>query len=206
MSLLNHLARWLCPPIGVVVIALVAVFPLLLGVTTPYVMRDCFLFGGLLLSIAGFVIVWWQVVQSLAKHGRPSFRARVKRWWAARHMRPVTAGGSAVLDAMTTEAHAIVRTGKDDNSPHSRLRALEENLKNLDDDVAAFRASTVKRFSDLAAELKVETQRRHAATEDLSTRLADTAVGGADWQFVGLIWFITGTIFLALSGWSHLAP
>jgi hypothetical protein len=93
---------------------------------------------------------------------------------------------------------ARVTKGKGDGSPAARLDALEHNFEGLQTEFDAFRQDSQKEARELRAGLDAEQQARALATRNLSQQLENQAVGSADLQLVGLVWFAAGTIYATL--------
>jgi hypothetical protein len=202
----KHLARWLWP-------ALKVLFVVVLPFVPPSVVfafglpcwqkpwRNTFLVGGLLLQLAGFVTVWIPLTRSRDKHGQPTFWQRITAWRKSRRRNHVIAAGAGSF-VIAGNGYLRARSDKGDYSPHARLTALEKDFTYLEHEVDGFREEMKGTLAALRTAVEEEAGKRETATEDLATRIHDTAVGSSDWQTVGLWWFVTGSLFSAIASWA----
>jgi hypothetical protein len=201
MPSLSAYRRWLQPPAKVALIFLAAVAPLLLTLywSAPGAAGRCFQIGGLFLQLIGFITVWQQIHGTLRDHQQPTWRARIAKWWASRpgqhHL--VGAIGIASSGALGV-GRAKVRQNPKSSSVEDRIAALEENLARVDTYVDQIAEASEKRDAELKIALEAQGKASAAAVEDLRKRLRDQAVGSADLQFVGLLWFIAGCIYSSI--------
>lgn len=156
------------------------------------------LVGGLVVQLAGFVTVWWQIADALRRHGRPSYWKRMRAWWARRSRRIVLAAGTGVVGLSGISARGRVRTPPGD-TVDSRLTALEKNFANLESEVDGNRREAEREVAALRTSLTAEAAERAARDAGLEKLIEEHAVGSADWQIVGLVWFIAGSVFSMLS-------
>jgi hypothetical protein len=190
---------WLTPAGFWLVVLAAAVAPLVLA-HFPHAeqsRQDWLQRCGLVVQLLGFWTVWKQLREAIQDYQQPGLRMRATSWWKARpRSQPVVVGLSGVAAGTSMGSlFARLRRDKGDGSVDARLRAIEFNFGELEKELDALRERTQREANDLSVRLQDEKNARSAADRDLGTRLQKQAVGSADWQLVGLIWFVSGSIY-----------
>jgi hypothetical protein len=153
--------------------------------------------SGLALQLFGFIAVWKQLRDAIEEHGRPSWRSRIKSWWKNRpkgrdHVVHLSGTSSVAFAASAT---ARVRRGIGDGSAEARLDAIEYNVGELQSEFDGFRRDIQQDTRALRTQLDAETRARSNDTGALAKRIEEQAVGSADLQLTGLVWFVFGSIY-----------
>ena len=200
MSTPRHGGRWLWALVKVVVVAVIAISPgfivALCNSSSSAISWSTRL--GMILQLLGFLLAGWQIRKALKDHKQPNLWARIKKWWSERPCREpsaTTAAGAALLGGVTVSGYARVRDNPADSSTSARIDALQKNHELLQQEVDLLRERVDAAARDLAARIEGETRSRAQLESDVQSRFRETAVGNADLQTTGLIWFVTGTIF-----------
>lgn len=195
IAFLKRWARWASSALLVILVVLVCVAPLLAAPLFTDKER-CLLIGGFVVQIAGFVTVWRQIHGALLEHGRPGFLQRIRAYWNARpRKRIVLAVGMAEERSFAGGGIGRVSAGPGDGSVGARLDAIERNIGHLGEEIDVLRAKTSKDMRDLQGRLDVKANQWAELGRELSRKIENQAVGSADLQLVGLLWFVSGSFF-----------
>jgi hypothetical protein len=204
MRKLKPLFNWLQPALRVAGVILAIGVPVALAIVAytlfpsrQQLPRICLQWSGVLLQLGGFWILWKQLRDALREHGRLGWQRRLREWWngrpgAVHHLRAndLTAGTPIMESADVRSTRS-----KGDGSTGARLDALEHDLADLQTQLEDCRRASREDAKILRRQVEYERNARVAATADLEKRIEKQAIGSANWQIVGLLWFVSGIFY-----------
>jgi hypothetical protein len=153
--------------------------------------------AGFAMTLFGVVLVVKAIRDTQILFQRPTMRIRALTWL---RKLPRLLGRTQVIEAVGIASGAATFSGrldarvvpKDPASLESRVYALEENLRRVDDRVTAEERridAELRRVSELVSN---ERDARERAVAALDRRLADYSAGDLDWEIAGTIWLVIG--------------
>jgi len=153
--------------------------------------------AGFAMTLFGVVLVVKAIHDTHMLFQRPTLRIRALTW--LRKLPPLL-GRTQVIEVVGIASGTATFSGRLDvrvvpkvpASLESRVDALEENLRRVDDRVTAEERrvdAELKRVSELVSSER--DAREHAVTA-LARRLADYSAGDLDWEIAGTVWLVIG--------------
>lgn len=203
MPKLRSYARWLRPAIPLVVVVAAIGLPIPAIILHPLLpeyqeyLRAFIQWWGVGLQSIGFYIAWTRLRSALTEHGRPGWWKRAGAWWKTRPGSTHVLRAEGIIMGAPTLGSPNIRCirGKGDGSPEARLDALEQNLAQLQTELDNSMSVAKAQAEQLGAKLQAEKNERIATTRDLGVRLERQAIGDADPQSVGVLFFVAGIVY-----------
>ncbi|MEO8562493.1 MAG: hypothetical protein ABI601_10485 [bacterium] len=164
---------------------------------------------GYALTLLGILFVVYGLRDTRKLFGKPSYRRRIARWlrrfpniWRPGVVIVGTGTGSLMIGG---SAAAIVRHGAPDNSLSTRLKAVEENLKLVDERVTQTESALRQEVQAVRSALAQELRKRDEVSAALATKVEQFAAGSLDATLVGIVWGVWGQTLgafpLEISDW-----
>lgn len=155
--------------------------------------------AGYAVTLAGVVLVGYGILQTQQMFGRPRYGTRIlawlKRFPAIFRSRKIVGAISTGGIGLSGSASATVRAGAKDGSISARLRALEENVRRIDERITGVEQHTRSELQQLRESIASEQREREQRDALLGQRLEDYSAGSLDLELVGVAWVIFGQAF-----------
>jgi hypothetical protein len=156
-------------------------------------------YAGTFLQILGLIVVVVGLRDKLKQFKRPTVPGTVRSWFgrlarAFRRPEPITvqlSGVGAVALAGELQARLLLGPGA---SIEQRVRALEANLAQLQEELNTKVQDMRKRNDRLAEDLRQETEDRKTADRYAGSQIEEVAIGGWGLEVVGLLWLLFGVL------------
>ena len=156
--------------------------------------------AGFAMTVAGVGLAVFGVLETRALFGQESYRRRLWRWLSS--LRPIFGRASVVsmtahatLPALRASGTLTVQASTKDGSLSARLRAVEENLKRIDDELS----EAQKRLGDEVRAVREEFERskveHRTGISRVAAKLEEYSTGSLDLQLVGVFWVLAGQAF-----------
>ena len=160
-------------------------------------------YAGTTLQILGLGTVACGLEKTRSLFNRPSIRASIGGWFrrfAAVFKAPKSISAQGGLEAVAkVRAEGQVVRGVRPGSPlDERVKALEENLNQLRDELDKKAQEVNRELGGLKKDLQQESQERQAADKGVTRQIEEVAIGGIHLEIVGLVWLFLGVLGASL--------
>ncbi len=160
---------------------------------------DCAAIMGVMLQLAGLVIVAIGLSSMRRLFGRTSIVQRAMSWlheFAKIFAKPRTVSVQGTVSAhAVASSHATVwRSAASGASLEDRIEAVEQNLKELSAELEHHKRVLGGRLAQLESSLPTERSERVAADRAIEKKLEEVAVGGLHLETIGLAWLSLGIV------------
>lgn len=161
---------------------------------------------GMLLQLAGLVVVAHGLISTQRQFASPSVQDRI-RGWAGKGARLIsgakkdgTVGQISLPFTITVIDDSIHLRQIDPNSPlEKRIETLSENLRTVTTTLEAHRRSTHQDINRISMSLSTAEHERLLADARLREELINFSTGGITLEWMGFFWLLLGTVFGSLS-------
>ena len=156
--------------------------------------------AGFLVTLLGGALVLKGITGTQHLFNKPRLYRRVTAW--LRRLPPIFArrgiihaAGFAVTASATVSARGHVRVNpKDPSSVSSRVDAIEENLRRVDDRISQVETRVDQEVKSVRELVDSERSERARGHPTLDARLEEAAAGDLDLELVGVWWLIVGQV------------
>lgn len=156
-------------------------------------------YAGAVLEVLGLLLVAIGIRKTRKLFRRPSLVKKTVEWFtlfvgAFKKPEPHTISvASGALNTMVGDVR--VEIGVAEGAPlENRVHALEQNLRILRGEIKQTDERVQRSLSEINNAVEDEKNKRISAVESTSFRIEELAVGGLQFEIVGLCWLIVGTL------------
>jgi len=158
--------------------------------------------SGAVLELLGICTVAKGVIDKSKQFGTPGVRGRIREWLrrCPIRKRDQILRGVGMAGESEAAGHLTVRmTPRQDATLEQRVKALEENFRQLDGDLNTIRQNHRKDIDTIRRRFDEERQSRQQQETALKSELTRLGVGNLYWEGLGTMWLILGVPLTSIS-------